>query len=351
LPSAKYAFMSAYLKGAESKVLTSEHIDRMSRMSSVSDVASNVREVLEIIKDTDAGRYLAEALVKTFDDSERYLWYYFSDCLERLGRLKLVPDEVRRVLKAYTVKYDVINIKAALQAIAVGKKASLVPVGVIHAQGLLDELSRAEGISGIIGILRECRLGNYADILTEYSAEDKKSRFLTEAKLGGAYYDNLLKVSQNIPDGALLAKAFSIIIDMTNLALVSRALVEEIGSRASEVVIKGGYMISDRVARELLEHKLADLPGALGITQYREIAEEIVAGYGRTKTITVVEETVDRHRFRLLREMLSPRVLTPLVLAWYLIVKELEVRNLRLVLKATFDAVPVEEIREYLVSA
>jgi len=58
-----------------------------------------------------------------------------------------------------------------------------------------------------------------------------------------------------------------------------------------------------------------------------------------------------RHRFRLLREILSPRVLTPLVLAWYLIVKELEVRNLRLILKATFDAVPVEEIREYLVSA
>ena len=351
MPSAKYAFMSAYLKGAESKVLTSEHIDRMSRMSSVPDVASNVREVLEIIKDTDAGRYLEEALVKTFDDSERYLWHYFSECLERLGRLKLLPDEVRRVLKAYTVKYDVINIKAALQAIAAGKKASLVPVGIIHAQGLLDELSRAEGVSDVIGILRECRLGNYADILTEYSAEDKKSKFLTEAKLDGAYYDNLLKVSRNIPDGTLLAKAFSIIIDMTNLALVSRALVEEIGSLASEVVIKGGYMISDRVARELLEHKLADLPGALGITQYREIAEEIVAGYGRTKTVTVVEETVDRHRFRLLREMLSPRVLTPLVLAWYLIVKELEVRNLRLVLKATFDAVPVEEIREYLVSA
>ena len=350
MPSAKYAFMSAYLKGAESKVLTSEHLDRMSRVSSVPDVGSNVREVLEIIKDTDAGRYLEEALVKTFDDSDRYLWHYFSECLERLGRLKLVPDEVRRVLTAYTVKYDVINIKATLQAIAAGKKASLVPVGIIHNQGLLDELSRAEGANDVIGILRECRLGDYADILKEYSAEDKKSQFLTEAKLDGAYHDNLLKVSRNIPDGALLAKAFSIIIDMTNLSLISRALLEDAGSLASEVIIKGGYMISDRVAKELPENKLADLPGALGVTQYREIAEEIVAGYGRAKTVNVVEEIIDRHRFRLLKEMLSPRVLTPLVLAWYLVVKELEVRNLRLILKATFDGIPVEEIREYLVS-
>ena len=351
MPSAKYAFMSAYLKGAESKVLTSEHLDRMSRVASVPDVSSSVREVLEIIKDTDAGRYLEEALVKTFDDSDRYLWHYFSQCLERLGRLKLVPDEVRRVLSAYTVKYDVINIKATLQAIAAGKKAKLVPVGIIHNQGLLDELSRAEGANDVIGILGECRLGDYADILREYSLEDKKSQFLTEARLDGVYYDNLLKVSRNIPDGALLAKAFSIIIDMTNLSLISRALLEDTASLASEVIIKGGYMISDRVAGELLGSKLAELPGALGITQYREIAEEIVAGYGRAKTVNVVEETIDRHRFRLLREMLSPRVLTPLVLAWYLVVKELEVRNLRLILKATFDGIPVEEIREYLVSA
>jgi len=351
LPSAKYAFMSAYLKGAESKVLTPEHIDRISRVSSVPDAMASVREVLEIIKDTDAGRYLEEALVKTFDDSDRYLWHYFSDCLERLGRSKLVPEEVRRVLSAYVVKYDVINIKASLQAITAGRKTGLVPVGIIHSQGLLDELSRVEAVSDVIGVLRECRLGDYADILTEYSAEDRKSRFLTEAKLDGAYYDNLLKVSRHIPDGALLAKAFSIIIDMTNLALVSRALLEEMGSLAGEVIIKGGYMISEAVARELLEQKLADLPSALGVVQYREIAEEIVAGYGRTKTVTVVEETVDRHRFKLLRDMLSPRVLTPLVLAWYLVVKELEVRNLRLILKATFDGIPVEEIREYLVSA
>ena len=351
MPSAKYAFMSAYLKGAESKVLTPEHIDRMSRVSAVPDALASVREVLEIIKDTDAGRYLEEALVKTFDDSDRYLWHYFSNCLERLGRLKLVPEEVRRVLSAYVVKYDVINIKAAMQAIAAGRKTGLVPVGIMHSQGLLDELSRAEAVSDVIGVLRECRLGDYADILTEYSAEDRKSRFLTEAKLDGAYDENLLKVSRHIPDGALLAKAFSIIIDMTNLALVSRALLEEMGSLAGEVIIKGGYMISEAVASELLEQKLSDLPSALGVMQYREIAEEIVAGYGRTKAVTVVEETVDRHRFRLLRDMLSPRVLTPLVLAWYLVVKELEVRNLRLILKATFDGIPVEEIREYLVSA
>jgi len=149
LSSAKYAFISAYLKGAEAKILTVEHVDRMSKISIVQDVVSSVREVVDIIKDTEAGGYLAEALVRTFDDSDRYLWLYFSECLERLGGLKLVPDDMRQVLGAYMVKYDVANVKAGLQGMATGRKASLMPVGVMYTQGRLDELTAAEGVEDV----------------------------------------------------------------------------------------------------------------------------------------------------------------------------------------------------------
>ena len=342
MTSAKYAFMSAYLKGAEAKIVTSEHINRMSK-------TPNIQDVLEIIKDTDIGRYLEEALIKTFDDSDKYLWKYFGECLERLKGLKLVPADILKVLDAYIVKYDVLNIKAALQGISTGKKASMIPVGVIHGHGLLDELSRAEDVGAVIKVLIECKLGAYASILEEYIEGGAKSKFLTEAKLDGEYYKNLLNMPKSMQDGALLAKAFSIMIDMTNLQLINRAIIEGIGSEAGEFVISGGYMISDKVAKDLISHKLADILSPLGSTLYQGIAEEVVASYSRTKSITAVEEVIDKHKFRMLKEMLSPRVLTPLVVAWYLIVKEIEIRNLRLVLKATFDNIPVEEIKDYLV--
>ena len=82
MPNSKYAFVSAYLKGAEAKVLTAEHVDKMSRVSNIQDTTSSIREILDIIKDTDAGRYLEDAMVKTFDDSDRYLWRYFGESLE-----------------------------------------------------------------------------------------------------------------------------------------------------------------------------------------------------------------------------------------------------------------------------
>jgi vacuolar-type H+-ATPase subunit C/Vma6 len=41
--------------------------------------------------------------------------------------------------------------------------------------------------------------------------------------------------------------------------------------------------------------------------------------------------------------------MSPLVAIWYLVLKEIEVRNLRLSLKAVFDGISPEEIKEYLV--
>jgi vacuolar-type H+-ATPase subunit C/Vma6 len=342
LPDAKYAFISAYLKGAEAKTVTSDQISRLPKTASPQDV-------LEIIRGADIGRFLEEVPVKTFDDWDKYLWQYFGQRLEELEWLKLMPADMRKILNTYRVKYDVINIKAVLLGISTGKKAGVIPAGAIYSRGLLDELSGAAKVSDVIQVLIECNLGAYASILGEYVAEEAKSRFLTEAKLDREYYQSLLNVPKGIRDGPLLAKAFSIIMDMTNLQLVTRAIIEGIGPEAGELVISGGYIIPEAVARDLLSHKLTDIPGKLGGTQYRDIAEEVVASYSRTKSITAVEEVIDKHKFRLLREILSPRVMTPLMMVWYLIVKEVEIKNLRLVLKAAFDNIPVEEIKGYLV--
>jgi len=341
LPDAKYAFTSAYLKGAEAKIVTAEQINRLSRTASA-------QEVLEAIRDTDVGKYLDEMSIKTFDESDRYLWRYFGDCLERLEWLKPVPTDIRNILHAYIVKYDVLNIKTALQSILTGKQVNMIPVGIIYRNELLDKLSQAEDIGVVIEVLTECKLGAYADILKEYK-EEANAKSLTEAKLDSKYYQSLLQIPKGIQDAPLLTKIFSMLVDMANLKLINRAIIEGMGSEVGELIISGGYMISDKLAKDMIAHKLTEIPGALDSAQYRNIADEVVASYNRTKSITAVEEVIDKHQFQLLREMLSPRVMTPLMIVWYLIVKELEVRNLRLVLKAAFDNIAMEEIKDYLV--
>jgi len=337
--------MSAYLKGEEAKIVTSSHVSSMSK-------ASSIKDVLEIIRDTDIGNYLEGVLIETFDELDEYLWMYFDDCLRRLELFKPLPADMVKILKAYIVKYDVLNIKAALQGISTGRKAIMIPVGVMHNQGLLDELSSAGDVDGMVKLLVRGKLEGYATILEEYKMDEGAGAGLrAEARLDGEYYRNLLNVTKDIIDGALLSKSFTTIIDMKNLQVILRAIIGGMDLEAAGYTISGGYMISEAMAKDLASLKLAEIPDRLDNTQYRNVVEEVITNYDRTKSITAVGEIIEKHKFRLSQEILSPRVLSPLVMVWYLILKEIEIRNLRLILKAMFDNIPVEEVRNYLVLA
>ncbi len=340
---AGYAFISAYLKGEEAKVITSDHVGSMSR-------TAGIQEVLETIRDTDIGGYLEGVTVQTFDELDEQLWIYLGECLRRLEWFKNLPSDIGKLLKAYIVKYDVLNIKAALQGISTGKKPRPIPVGVIHNYGVLDELFNAEDAESIVGLLNSCRLGNYASILEGYSLDEgDKTRLLVEARLDGEYYRELAVITKGMKDGATLSRVFGIMMDMINLQIILRAVIGEMGSEAAGYTISGGYMISEAVAKDLIALKLTDIPDRLDNAEYRSMVEEIISNYDKSKSLAVVEETIDRYKLRLVKEILSPRVLSPLVAAWYLVIKEIEVRNLRLILKAAFDSISLEEIKDYLV--
>lgn len=343
MSSAKYAFISAYLKGEEARVINSEHIDKISRMS-------NIQDALAAIRDTDIGSYFEELPAKTFDDLDKYLWEYLAQRISEVESFKLLPKDMLKISKAYVVKYDVSNIKAALQGISTGKKASMIPVGIIYNNALLDELSNAKNVDDIIQLLIKCKLGDYVPALEQYKIDEGvKSKLLAQTMLDGEYYKNMLNMARRIKDGSVLPQAFGLIIDLANLQIALRATIEGIGPDAAEFIIAGGYRMTDKAIKELLSLKMADMPARMENTQYRAIVNEVSTSYDKTKSITAVDEIIDKHKFRMLKELLSPRVLSPLVMAWYLILKEVEVRNLRLVLKTIVDGVPVQEIKDFLV--
>ncbi|MCK4222407.1 MAG: V-type ATPase subunit [Dehalococcoidia bacterium] len=339
----RYAYISAYLKGEEPKVITSEHIGAMSR-------APNVRDALAIIRQTDIGSYLEGAPMETFEELDESLWHYLAHRIKYAESFKFLPGDMLKVSRTYTVRYDISNMKAALQAISTGERSPMIPVGVLSDNGSLDDLLETETVSDIIELLTRSKLGGYVPILEQYEADGgARAKLLVESGLDGEYYRSMLSMAKDIREGVVLSKAFGLIIDLTNLQIACRAVLEGIGTEAGDCFIAGGYMIAETSLKELLTLKLADIPRRLENAQHRDIANEVLNSYDRSKSITAVEEIIDKHKFRLLKEMLSPMVLSPLVMAWYLILKEVEVRDLRLVLKAITDRVPVEDVKRYLV--
>lgn len=343
MPGIKYAFISSYLKGQEAKLVTSAHIDSL-------QTAPSIQDALAVVRETDVGRYLEELPIRSFEYVDESLWQYLAQRFAYIEWLKLVPKDVLKVLRAYRLKYDVFNIKAALESIAAARRARMIPLGSIHSHGMLDELANAGDVDEIIGVLVRCGLSDYIPYLERYKTDETpNARFIVHARLDSEYYRHLLHTVGYSKDGHVLLQAFGLIADLATLQIASRAIIEGVGPEVAGLTITGGYEISAELVNELLSLDVSDLPAHLAATRYSGVASELAARYEETGSITAVDEVIDRHKFRMLRELLALRLLSPLVMAWYIVLKEVEVRNLRLILKAIADGVPVQEIREYLV--
>lgn len=341
LISTRYAFTSAYLKGEESRCVSADHVDWMMQKSTMQDV-------LEVIENTDIGDYLRGQPIKTFDEADECLWKYLGECLKRLERFK-PPSEIVHLANAYIKKYDILNIKIAVRTVLMEKSAPMALLGVIYNQGYLEKLSSIKSVDEIAEIIVMCNLGDYASLIKDIKEKDVISE--AEIRLDRMYYEGLLSALRRIDDGHLVTKAVGIIIDLENLQIVFRSVLGEKESMVTEFVLEGGYVLSANAVREFLSLKMSEITGRLEHTEYYQLAQEISKGFEKNGNITIINKLIDKLKFQLLKDLLSPRVLSSSNMLWYLILKEWEIRNVRLILKTLEDGIPPSEIKDYLVTA
>jgi V/A-type H+-transporting ATPase subunit C len=340
LISPRYAFISAYLRGKESRGIGALHLDGMLQKSTL-------RDALEVIRNTDVGDYLSKKRTKTFKEIDHCLWRYLGDDLKRIKQLN-PPFDILLLTDQYLRKYDVLNIKIALRSVFMEKKAPMVPLGLMDHLGLLEELSIAKSIDEIAHVLLKCDLGDYASSLRNIHGKDGASRLQSETDLDRLYYRSMVSAMTCMDDGGLLTQALGIMIDLTNLQAVFRSVIGEKGF-SGEFVMEGGHRLSVGAIKEFLSLKLSEIVRRLEHTEYDPCAQEIYKNYEMGKNITIVEKAIEKHKFQLLREILLPRVLSPTNLLWHLILKETEIRNVRLLLKTLADGMSTSEIKDYLV--
>ncbi|MBN2397742.1 MAG: V-type ATPase subunit [Deltaproteobacteria bacterium] len=343
LINTQYSFMAAYLKGEESRSVTSEQIGEVLQRS------ATMQDALEIIGETDIGLYLIDQPIPTFDDADEYLWRYLGECLRRFEGFR-TPPEMSRIAGLYIERHDVMNIRIALRMLLKRVPSALVPLGAIHSTGLLPELAAVREKEDISSILTQCSLGEYVRTVEEINEKETQSVTEGEATLQNLYYQRVLEAFEGMGDGHLLEKAIRTDIDMENLRTVFRVSLAG-GQAAGMPILRGGRMLSEGIVQELLTLKIGEITGRLENTGYHLLAQDISKGFEKDGVITMIDRILERYRFRMLYDLLSPRILSTVNMLWYLEIKELEVRNLRLTFKMLADGIPPTEIKELVIAA
>ena len=345
MPSIKQSFISGYLEGEQARIISASHMDAILH-------ATTITEVLAAINGTDIGDYLENSSINSFAGAEEYLWSYYNKCLGTLQWLRFAPNDVRNLLSVYVEKFDVLNIKSTLWRITSKQEVQLIPLGSLQNGNVLGRLSVAEDMDSVISVLEESGMKKYAQVLedNENNILSGPARFVVESKLDSLYYSRLLDTVRKLGESKTFIKSISLVIDLTNLQKVFRSVVSGIGTESEGSIISGGTLNIETI-RELMSLKLVDIPARLSNSSYGDIAREIATGYEHNKSITVIDEIIEKHRFRMLKDNLSLKIMSPLVVLWYLVLKEIEVRNMRLVLKGILDKTPMADIRNFMVIA
>jgi vacuolar-type H+-ATPase subunit C/Vma6 len=338
-----YPFISSYLKGEEMKLLRREQLNRVL-------AADSVPEALRIIKETDIGAFLEASPIRTFDEIDSSLWRYLDDCAGRVNNFHFLPENIKLILEAYKSKYDVFNIKAALTGQLFHQGVRLIPAGTIKDRGFSERLASAKNSSDIIELLIDCNLLEFAEVLAEFQdGEGPARRRLLERELDTTYYANLINVSRDSRDISILPKAFGTIVDMENLKMICRAIMDGSRLQIMDFLLADLYLISIKTMREMLVQEMENLPRFLEKTPYENSVSDLVDYLNKSGKTSMIEEVLENRKIRLLEQLLSPITFVPAMIIWYLITKEIEIRNLRLALKAIIDKIPAEKITGYMV--
>ncbi len=344
LTSTRYAFLSAYVKGEEARGVQGDHV------STILQRARTVQEALEIIRDTDVGEALREETWKTYPEFESRLWNALSENLARIRRFAL-PEGMGTMIRVFLNRFDLLNIKLALRAVHEEKPFVPVPLGTLHDEGLLDDLSRVKTLPDLAAHLPAAGLGEYGDILWDVKELDEKIILDLERVLDGFYNERWVKTLGSLDEGPLLVRVQGVFIDYANLRAVFRLVTGGRGAVSENIFLEGGHLLEIAALKEFLTLSPGEIVTRLGDTEYEYAVSDLARSLEKGRSVGTIDQVLDRHLYRTVRYLLAPRALSPCTLLWYLLVKELEARNLRMIFKVLHDGVPVGEIRDFMVTA
>jgi len=239
------------------------------------------------------------------------------------------------------LKYDVHNLKVLLKAkyLEETNHDILFPVGTIQIDKLRAMVTE-ENFRDLPVALRTA-----AEQITEEFAVSRDPQVI-DLSLDRTLYDMLITAARN-ERAAVLEGLFVREVDLANIKTFLR--VKRMGR--NKEFFKKAFLPQGRLTADLfinlLEEPLEFLADRLAMSDYAAVVSEGVREWQEKGTITRLEKLSDDFITDYLQQgKRMPFGLEPLI--GYLYAKEIEVKNIRMILVGKINGLPIEAIRERL---
>src|SRR3989344_2467004 len=327
LGEAPYTY--ARIAAMRSKLIKKDEYNRLMKMK--------LNDILRFLQETEYRKEIDEMAV-SYSGIELVELALNKNLVKTFLKLKRIAEyeDVRLVMAEYMNRRDVWNIKTILRGKSINEKEDkirdlLIPIGELD-QKFFDELLKKESVEDVIRSLKLLTKEQAKEAVEFFS--ERKSLFVIENTLDNLYYSKSIEFSRQMPkQGAFFRNFIENEIDVLNIRTILKLKKEGMQKKDIEKFIfySGARLKKHDLLRLARAEDIDSMMSMLNKMGYEKILKDV---YDKSKKdITKVELRLNRYLLDRVILLLHQHPLSIDVILGYMFAKEIEIRNLRTLIK------------------
>ncbi len=333
---ANFTYPNAKFRAHGNPFITNEELEPLTESKNINEVYSKIRE---------NNYQIPKEGLEDIREVEKHLE---NETISLLRKAYVAsPEDAKPLVNAWIKRYDVKMVKRAIKAVSRGKEKEeilqkLSPVKEIDEE-MIDDIASATNLQEVMGALKDTE---YEDVLTGKDWED--NFFQLDVALDRYIFEKLRKAVTKVgtEERAHVKYFFGRYTDISNLKIVFRGLREDLDKETiKDSLLPSGrelerWKLEDMIDANNAEEAMVELEG----TSYADLRTE-----GTSMSDFDLEMYLDKKLLSIVSEISSQQILTVGPMIKYLVSKELELRNLKTLIRGLHEDLDSDRIKEMMI--
>ena len=314
---------SVRIRHAEKKLLTKQQLQRLAD-------AKNLEDAIKLLNETSYSSELSK-----LDRPENYE-QVLSEVLNKTYKEAMEISPEKSLVEILSCKYDYHNLKVLV-------KENILKEKFDSMYCMLDENE--------IEAFRELALKNDEGLSKDFKEcldffETTKDPQDIDIFIDKKYFEKVLSLAEEFKL-EMITEYFKAMIDFINLRTFIRCRKQnQVKETLEKVLIKGGDVETDKIL-EMFYEDIEILPIKLKAYKIGRVLSKIVEEYKNTNSLNSFEKSMDDYLVEIVRKAKSIHYGAEVIFS-FLFAKELEIKNLRLILVGKVNGLSADFIKERL---